>query len=266
MRTVPLLLFLAGTCAFAQFGAPPREAALPERAWVLGVQGYSPTLTGHFQGTQDGLPFAVDLGADLGLAREARKAGFYLEYQGPRFALEASSGTAAFAGDRVVTRSVVVHGVTYSLGSRVQSTLDLKTWDATWTVKILTDRQLWLGLDLGVEAWSLDMTARGGAPAPATPLSAASALTVPIPQVGLSLGLRSVGGTLEARGHLRTMQYKNSHYTRYGGDLRVYPRPWMGLRCFYEATRIEVPRGSLADDLDLHLDRTNFGLGALVRF
>ena len=161
MRALPIALFLTATAAFAQLGAPYQAQAGPERTWTLGAQTFGPALTGHFQGKQDGQPILVDLDADLGLAKDKATAGFFVDYQGPRFALQVSSGTTEYKGDRLVNRVVTINGTAYAVGSRVQSHVKLAAVDGTWTIKFVSDPTGWLGLDLGVKSWTLDMYASG---------------------------------------------------------------------------------------------------------
>ena len=268
MRVVSIALFLAASTAFAQLGAPYNAPAGPERTWTLGAQTFGPTLTGHFSGKQDGQPILVDLEADLGLGKDKATAGFFVDYQGPRFALQVSSGTVEYLGDRVVNRVVTINNVPYAIGSRVQSRVKLAAVDGTWTIKFVSDPTGWLGLDLGVKSWTLDMDAAGTLPLPApqTPTRASTRVTVPIPQIGLSGGSRGYNGAVEAKAYVHFLAYKQAKYTLLGADVRVFPVKWFGLRAFYEGGKFDVPKGSVKDDLEFVLECKGVGLGAVVRF
>lgn len=264
MRILPLALALCTTAAFAQLGAPGRTPGF-QPTWNLGLQSYGPTLTGHFLGVQDGQPIAVDLDADLGLGRDKTTPGFFFEYQGPRHIFQVSSGSAEYRGDRVVTRTVTVDGTTYSAGTRVQSQVKLASVDGLWTIKFVRDTDTWLGFDLGVQAWTLDLDARS-APTIGTPVAASTRVTAPIPQIGLSGGSRGLNGAIETKAYIHYLGYKSAKYTLFGADLRVYPVRWLGLRAFYEGGSFDVPKGSIQDDLEVKLDRKGVGFGAVVRF
>ncbi|NTW84680.1 MAG: hypothetical protein HGB30_00795 [Holophagaceae bacterium] len=268
MRVLPIALFLTASAAFAQLGAPYKASAGPERTWTLGAQTFGPTLTGHFLGKQDGKDIVVDLDADLGLGKDKATPGFFLDYQGPRFAFQVSSGTTEYKGDRVVNRIVTINGVAYSVGSRVQSRVKLAAVDGTWTIKFVSDPSGWLGLDLGVKSWTLDMDAAGTLPLPAsqTPTTASTRVTAPIPQIGLSGGTRGYNGAVEAKAYVHYLAYKQAKYTLIGADVRVFPVKWFGLRAFYEGGKFDVPKGSVKDDLEFVLDCKGVGLGAVVRF
>ena len=265
MRIPPFALLLATTAAFAQLGGPNAAPAGFLRTWNLGLQSYGPTLTGHFQGTQDGRPTAVDLDGDLGLGKDKTTPGFFLDYQGPRFAFQVSHGSAEYRGDRVVSRTVTVDGTPYPAGTRILSHLKLATVDGVWTVKFVRDADTWLGFDLGLQAFTVDLDATS-MPAAGPATSASTRVTAPIPQVGLSGGSRGYNGAVEAKAYIHYLGYQGAKYTLYGADVRIYPVSWFGLRAFYESGKLDVPRGSIKDDLEFQLDRKGVGLGAVVRF
>ena len=266
MRVQPIILSLCATAAFAQLGAPNQASSDFQRTWTLGGQLYGPSLSGHFQGMQDGQRIALDLDSDLGLGKDKTTPGFFLDYQGPRFAFQLSNGTAEYRGDRVVTRKVTVNGTDYQVGTRVQSHVKLASVDGTWTIKLISRPEAWLGLDLGVQAWTIDLDAIGTPPLPAPPASASTRVTAPIPQLGLSGGARGFNGAVEAKAYVHYLGYKQAKYTLVGADLRVFPVKWFGLRAFYEGGSFDVPKGSIKDDLELQLDRKGVGFGAVVRF
>ena len=265
MRTLPFALSLVTTAAFAQLGAPNPPAPGFQRTWTLGLQRYDPSLSGHFQGVQDGQPIAVDLDADLGLGKDKVTPGFFVDYQGPRFAFQVSSGSSEYRGDRIVTRSFTVDGKTYTAGTRVQSHVKLANVDGVWTIKFVRDTDTWLGFDLGVQAWTLDLDANS-VPTVGSPVASSTRVTAPIPQVGLSGGSRGFNGAVEAKAYVHYLGYKSAKYTLYGADLRVFPVSWFGLRAFYESGSFDVPKGSIQDDLEVKLDRKGAGFGAVVRF
>lgn len=266
MRVLPIALLLSSTAAFAQLGAPYQPAAGMERTWTLGGQTFGPSLTGHFSGTQDGKRIDLDLDGDLGLGKDKATPGFFLDYQGPRFAFQISNGSAEYRGDRVVNRTVTVNGTPYIAGTRVQSHVKLASVDGIWTTKIVREPDAWLGIDLGVQVWTLDMDATGIVPPATTPSTASTRVTAPIPQIGLSGGSRGFNGAVESKAYFHYLGYKQAKYTLFGVDVRVFPVRWFGLRAFYEGGSFNVPRGSVKDDLEFKLDRKGIGFGAVVRF
>lgn len=265
MRVLPILLLLSSTAAFAQLGSPNYAPVDSGRTFTFGTQMYGPSLKGHFQGVQDGQPIFLDLDADLGLGKDKTTPGLFFDYQGPRFAFQVSTGSAEYRGDRVVNRSITLDGTTYTAGTRVQSHVKLATVDGVWTIKFISQPDAWVGLDLGVQAWTLDLDANS-APPVGSPVAASTRVTAPIPQIGLSGGSRGFNGAVESKLYVHYLAYKQAKYTLFGADLRVFPVRWFGLRAFYEGGSFDVPKGSVKDDLEFKLDRKGVGFGAVVRF
>jgi hypothetical protein len=265
MRVLPFALLLSASTAFAQLGAPQYAAQGFQSTWTLGAQTYGPTFTGHFQGVQDGQPIAVDLDSDLGLGKDKTTPGFFFDYQGSRFGFQVSSGSAEYRGDRVVNRTVTINGTDYTAGTRVQSHVKLAAIDGIWTIKFVRESDAWLGFDLGVQSWKVDLDATS-APVAGSPVSESTRITAPIPQLGLSGGSRGWNGAVEAKAYVHYLGYKKAKYTLFGADFRVFPVRWFGLRAFYEGGKFDVPKGSVKDDLELTLERKGVGLGAVVRF
>ena len=266
MRMLPVVLALSATSAFAQLGAPNYAPAGFRSTWTLGAQTYGPTLTGHFNGTQNGQSLLLDLDADLGLSKDKAAPGFFLDYQGSDYGFQVSSSKAEYRGDRVMTRTVSVSGQDYTAGTQVLSHVKLATVDGIWTIKFVREADAWLGFDLGLQTWTLDMDATSTSIGIVPPVAASTRVTAPIPQFGLSGGSRGYNGAVETKAYVHYLAYKHAKYTLYGADLRVFPVNWFGLRAFYEGGSFNVPQGSVKDDLEFKLERKGMGLGAVVRF
>ncbi|MDR3683796.1 MAG: hypothetical protein P4L11_08705 [Geothrix sp.] len=263
MRVLLIALLLSTTAAFAQLGASPAPASDDlQRTWTLGGQVYGPTLTGHFNGTISGQAIGLNLDSDLGLGKDKTTPGFFIDYQGPRFAFQLSNGSAEYRGDRTLTQQITLNGKTFSQSDRVQSHVKLATVDGIWTIKFVKGSDAWLGLDLGAQVWKLDMDATDLT----NPATASTNVSVPIPQIGLSAGGRGLDGGLEAKAYVHYLGYKQAKYTLLGADLRYFPVRWFGLRAFYEGSSFDVPKGSVKDDLAFQLDRKGFGFGGVFRF
>ena len=112
----------------------------------------------------------------------------------------------------------------------------------------------WLGFDLGLQAWTLDLDATS-APTVGSPTASSTRIKAPIPQIGLSGGSRGYNGAMEAKAYIHYLGYRSAKYTLYGVDFRVFPVSWFGLRAFYEGGRFDVPKGSIQDDLEVKLER-----------
>jgi len=238
-----------------------------DRTFQFDVHRVGPTFEGHFKGVQDGKPLVVDLQSDFGLQKETTKMGFGLEYQGPRFAVEVSGGEQDYKGHNYIQRDVQINGTTFHAGAVVDSTVKLKDYTFNWTIRAFTWPQFWIGIDLGARVWDLNMTASAyEPPTTATIPPVTEKVPLPIPQVGLSTGFNAFDRRIIGKAYYHLLSAKGATYRHSGADLRVFPVKWLGVRVFTATENLDVPNGSIQDDLEVKLDRQGTGFGVVVRF
>jgi len=234
--------------------------------WFLDVHSVSGTLDGHYIGLQSGNNFSVDLKGDLGIAANGTKPGFGLEYQGHRFGLELTSNETDFKGSQVVNRQVTINGQSFSAGALVDSTVKFQTTTFNWTIRALTWEHAWLGVDLGVRAINVNLAATG-----VNALSGVSAYAnykggLPLPQVGLSTGVKFLHGRVLARAYYHTLNYKSASFVVTGADLRVFPVSWVGLMAYVNQAKLNVPQSAINDSANVVLNQNTTGGGVVFRF
>lgn len=237
------------------------------RHWYLDIHQVKPSLEGHFQGLQDGKDFSMDLKTDLALEKDKTKVGFGLEYQGPRFGLEVSRDEQDYAGSNVITKRVTINGQDWSPATRLNTSVKAITTNFNWTIRALKWPQFWVGVDLGVRAMDLDLVASGAVLVlPGTTATVTWRKTLPVPQLGLSVGFNALDGQLVGRGFYHFLSYSGATYSHVGADLRYFPITAVGVRAFLNTESFKVPKGSAGQDADIGLDRTGSGFGVVVRF
>jgi hypothetical protein len=244
--------------------ALPVLAQGAESHWYLDVHRFTPSLSGDIQGTSGGNAFNVDLQNDLALVKDKTKLGFGLEYQGTRFGLELSRDEQDYVGSNTLQRSITINGQTYAANTLVNSSFKATNNNLNWTIRACKWPQFWLGVDLGARATQIDMDVNGSADATTTSVSYKT--TLPVPQVGPSLGFTGFRGRLVGRASYHLLAYKGCTYSHSAIDLRVFPISWLGVMVFADAEHFRVPQGSIKSDLDLTLDRSGTGLGIVARF
>jgi hypothetical protein len=245
--------------------AVPLVAQIPEVGhWTLGVQRLGPDLSGKVFNQNGSLVSTFDIDKDLALQKDSTSVGFMGEYEGRRFLLNISSGGQTYVGHNVLTTTVSVNGTSYATGTNLTSHIKIATADLTWVIKLVRWDHAYVGLDLGVNAWKLDVDATGVTGS--TTQTASDQLSVPIPQIGASVGGHFPGGFLDVRGSYHLLKKGDAKYHRTLLEARAYPLRWLGVRVFHEDERIDVPKGSLSDDFSLNLDRQGTGFGVLFRF
>lgn len=244
----------------------PALAQGVENHWYVDVHRFTPSLSGHYQGTSDGNPFLVDLKDDLALAKDKTRIGYGLEYQGTRFGLELSRDEQDYAGSNRVQRDITIDGQTFSANTQVISSFKATNNTLNWTIRYWTWPQFWLGLDLGARVTQTEIHAVGTNGLSQITATADYKTTLPVPQIGPSLGFTALRGRVVGRAMFHLLAYKGSSYTHAGADLRFFPLSWLGIRAFVDAEHFRVPKGSIKSDLDITLDRSGTGLGVVARF
>lgn len=244
----------------------PLVAQVPERKWSFDLHSLPAALEGNFEGIEDGKPIFFDLKNDLGLEKDKTKLGVSLEYQGRRFGLGLSTDAQEYKGSAVLARPITLNGTTYQMLTKVDSRIKFQSYDLNWTIRALTWEQAWIGVDLGIRAWDLDMTATGTEQNTVQTVTASEKIRVPIPQLGLSVGGKALGDRVVGRASFHFLSYKGASYRRWQGDIRYFPIPWLGLRAFLDDESFDVPKDSIKDDLLLNLDRSGAGFGVVIRF
>jgi hypothetical protein len=249
IRTVLLL----ATCVplLAQGPAPSFQADLH---WI------APTLTGHFDGIESGQRLALDLQDDLGLGKDKTKLGLGLEYQGPRFGLEFSMDGQDYRGSKQLVRTVTVAGQDYTAGTRVDSELKVDALSLNWTIRAFKFESGWVGVDLGGRSWAMDFTTKSAVH------EASDNVTVPLPQAGLSGGFHTANDQLIVRGYYHFLSRQGASYRHVGVDARYFPLSWLGVRAYLNKESLDVPKGSIKEDLEMKLERNGVGFGVVARF
>jgi hypothetical protein len=247
-------------------------AALPalaqgvEKHWYFDLHSFGPTFEGRFQDHSGSNPVDVDFKNDLGLEKDKAKLGFGLEYQGPRFGLEFSRDEEDYKGAKVVTRQITINGQTFNASTLVHSNLKAVNNTLNWTIRCLTWPQFWIGLDLGARATQLELNANGTDPITGLAATAHYKTTLPVPQVGPSLGFEVLENRVIARAYYHFLTYKGCTYKHPGADLRAFPVSWLGIRVFTDGEHFKVPRDSVNSDVEANLDRTGTGIGVVLRY
>lgn len=242
------------------------SAQVPEAKWSFDVHTLPATLEGTFNGTVDGNAINLDLKQGLGLEKDKTKPGGALEYQGHRFGFALAMDAQDYKGSAIVNQAVVIDGTSYQSGTQITSQVKLKSYDLNWTIRALTWEQAWVGVDLGFHGWDLDMSATGTEQTTLQTKTSAKKISVPIPQLGLSVGGKAFGDRFVSRASFHILKYKGATYHRWQGDVRYFPLAWLGVRAFIEDEAFDVPKGSVKDDLIFNLKRSGTGFGVVLRF
>ena len=262
---------LATTALACLMMAAPLAGQAPSgKKWSFGLYGDAPGLGMYLRQLEDNSQTKFDAKKDLGLKSDKLGLGARIDYLGPRGGFQLDIGFHDFAGHRRMTEPTDVGGQTFEEGTDVTSSLKNTTVDITGTIKILRFEHFWLGVDLGLQAWWMQVRAEAKNTSAAHredddgPVS--YSLPLPIPQLGLSCGAKAFGDALEFRGRVHFLAYSGATYTLFAADARYYFLPWLGARAFVENQRFDVPFGSIQEDMEARIDNNRFGVGVALRW
>ena len=257
----------------ALFLTVPLVAQAPSGRWTLGAFGVSPGLTGQYR--DYGSSYTdFDIEKDFKLGKDGTGIGLHMEYSGPRFGFSVSYGTQDYAGRNEITRSFKVADIEFKAGMDVTSSIKHTVYDANWTIKLLSNRNAWLGVDLGIQGWYLDVEATGMVsvqdpdfPTPAVDFSKVDeSYIMPIPHIGISGGLNALDNRFVIGAKAHFLIYRAAKYTRFAADARYYFLPWLGIRVFADTQSVDAPESSIINNVDANLDRTGVGFGIVARW
>lgn len=263
LHTLVALMALSPLAAQGSLQSSP-----PTGHWTFGLIRQAPDFTCSYDKTNDSGPDTTfDTVKDLGLTKDTTGTGAVIEYEGRRFLLHLAAYSQNYKGDQINTNDVVINGQTIPAGSQVKSELKLKDYELDWTIKVWRWDAAYLGLDLGINTWNLDLNAVGttvveGVPGTET---ATGTVTVPIPQVGASFGAH-LGAWVDLRAYYHFLNRSGASYHRSGAIVRFFPLKWLGVQANIENEGFKVPKGSIDEKTTLDATKNGAGFGIVARF
>ena len=251
--------------------AVPLAAQAPPQKWTLGVHGGNPELTGFYKDIGSSAT-SFDLVDDLNLELDKTGMGVHMEYSGSRFGFSMAYSVQDYAGQNRLDREFEIAGKKFSADMSVLSDLSHTVFDVNWTIKLLRHHNGWLGVDLGMQGWYLDVQAEGRVEANPTlsneppSVKVNETYGVPIPHIGVSGAYQALNNRLQLGGKAHFLAYSGAKYTHFVADARYYFLPWLGVRAYFDAQSFDVPDGAIMDDVELKLDRSGLGFGLVARW
>lgn len=249
MRRTALIPLLA--MALALFAAP----AFAGPGFDVGARAYYwfPELTGNVQTTLGGITdnTTFDVKDDLGVEDENFAAGEAFLRVG-RFHFRLGYTPLDFSGDKVLTRTIRFEGVDYSAGQRVQSQLDLKTYDGEIQVDLFRPSipavaNLYVGVMAKVKYVDGNVELRNVT----TPTVKEKDFNAPIPMVGLAAGAGVLGDIVRVDARAAGIAYSGNHL--YEGDIyaSVAPFPFLKLQGGYRLIDLKVDDDDFKGEIKL---------------
>jgi len=168
-------------------------SAVAQPAFELQAIRWSPNLDGSIRSITlaqqvDPDLATIDFKRDLGMSDQDHDEYRLVARTGPRSRLRFGTMTMDYSGDQTVERTIVFHGETYSVGTRVVSDLSMKYQRLGWIWEPVGTERAALGFI--VEAKKIDLDAALDAPETDPPVRERRSLSATFPSLGLALDLR----------------------------------------------------------------------------
>lgn len=242
------------------------SARIPSGQWTFGIYGISTSLTGRYADFGNNLT-KFDFEADLNLKTKGTGPGIHMDYSGDRFGFSLDYGMQDYAGRNTIDRPIVIGGVHCFEGMSITSSLKNTAYDINGTVKVIRGNNSWLGLDVGIQAWYMDLKVNGEHETfGIIGVEANETFVIPIPQIGISASFQTMQNQLVLSGKMHFMTLKGANFNRISTDVRYYFLPWLAGRLFWDKQSLDAPLDSIDKNIDLKLDRQSLGFGIVARW
>lgn len=174
MRTLLILVCLLFFCVGQAVAEPVVE--FEGRYWVTGLKAHAKVTENALIGTD------IDLIDDLGVGNEDFPEARLRWNIGPNSMLRFAYTQVSYSGDKVVERTIIFNGQTYTVGTRVDSELEVDYFRLDWGWQFLNigEGTFKAGTLLGVKAFMLDVSLD----APALGISETEDFMIALPTVG----------------------------------------------------------------------------------
>lgn len=215
---------------------------------------------GEIAAEVNGIGTKVDLDSDLGLDDSS---GLIAEAALALGDVKLTVGylPLSFEGDSFLSRNITFDGTNYTVGTPVQSSLDLDIIDVglTWYVVNIDDAptRFQLGLELAVKV--TDATA--SIAETLTNTTATASETLPIPTIGLRARV-AISDFVGISGRVGYLEYDGNHFTDADVQVEFSPVPLVGLFVGYRYIDLSIDESDVFVDTQL----SGFYGGAMIRF
>ncbi len=215
MTRAALVVFFTGSCAGLLRAQPAIE--FEGRYWM-------PQMSSRLLVERNGVGTEVDAKNDLGISDENFPQGQVTWHTWGRSQFRFAYTPIGFSGDQTVSRTIVFGGKPYTVGTRIQSDLDIKHLQLGWSYQFSLDEGL---VRIGPLVEADGFLLHGRLIAPNLGIEQSEDLSVGLPAVGLALEVRVRRG-VNVYGQASGLKVGDYGYF-IGSDAGVRVGPWKHL-------------------------------------
>lgn len=250
-KFIVLLFVFTISLPFAVKNAAAVEFGVEANYWMTKLSG---TVKSDLTGV---IGDKIDLKEDLGM-KDENIAGGKLYLQGGKHRLTVSYAPLKYEGSKIVTKSVVFSGQTYTVGTRVDSKMELNQLDARYTYWLLNMKT---GARIGLVGAVKNISAKASLKASALSINEEESISVPIPMVGLDLQL-GLGDLVRVTATGVGISYNGNSLFDVTAALEVSPVPLFGIVAGFRGVYLNVD----ANNTEVKVDTTGLFVGVFAHF
>ena len=239
--------------------------AMPAGAFEIGARGlyWLPTFKADIKVDDSGVVGdRLDLTSVLGVEDDKPFPSVEVFVGHGRHLLNLAYTAMDYSGSAILTRKIVFNGQTFAVGSQVDTSLDLKMFDAQYQYTFLDLENALAGVSFNLigQIKYIDTEAKLSEPILKTGTEAT--LRAPLPMVGLGVHIGLLRDILEARAKVTGITYSGNYLYEVLADLSLTPFPFLDIHAGYKALRLKI------DESDVFLDTEFAGpfIGLTVKF
>ncbi|NVL92623.1 MAG: hypothetical protein HWN71_06245 [Desulfobacterales bacterium] len=224
---------------------------VPSLAFEIGARGYYwfPSLGGTVKVDEASIiGTTIDFDEDLGIEDEDYPS-VEVFVGGGNHHLSLTYTDIDYSGRKMLTRTVIFKGETYSFGDVVDSSIAYKEMDLRYRYDFLNLESVLAGFSLGgvFQVKYLD----GDVSLKTTGVDEKEDFTVPIPMVGLNLHIGLLADILELRARGTGMGYSGNTIYEFMADISWTPFPFVDIHGGYKTFDIDLDEDEVVFDYDM---------------
>ena len=241
-----------------QFAAVAIAVFLPGLAHGLDVSAGGTYLDLDLSGKVQSDGTVIDVESDLSIDGDQSLAGF-LRLDGDRHHLSFSFMSIEYKGDSVVQRDIVFGNQTFSLSTRVQSSLEYSLYEIQYQYDLLNLEILSVSPLIKVDVFDAEVRLRDSTGATDERYDE----SLPVPTVGINARLE-MSDYVYVSAQFNGIAYDSNSYIEYGGTVGIEPFPFLFVETGYKRRNLDFDDGN--DLIDIREDGWFVGAGLIFEF
>lgn len=252
-KTVLLIIFVFSISVIFSGSAPALEVGVEGDYWMANLSGNMESDLGVIEGSD------IELKEDIDMESE-NVFGGKVYFEAGKHRLSVGYTPLEFKGTHVLTKQLIFHGNTYTLGTTVDSKLKINQLDVQytyWLINFKTGARARLGLIGAVK----NIDASASLKADSLSLDETQSFTLPIPMVGLRAET-GIGDLVRLTASGVGVAYSGNSIIDITAAIEVSPIPLLGISAGFRGMYLTVDN----NDTKINANVSGVFIGIFARF